>query len=284
MVTAPARPVPVTLEMLRNGPLKPETSTFLMTAFLMFARKMPLAQVPVTLARVRPSRGLCGWMLVPSTRIGTSVDVDVGEAEVFDGGDAFVAGDGVFAHEMPELRMLRRRKPPTFAGDVEIVAGDVFDEGAAAGAGFDVDGEGFGLGELAVADADVADAAGGFAADADAGEDGVGEGAVGDGDVFGGDGGVDADLRGGFGAAAGFEGDAVVAGGDVAVVDEDVLAGVDVDAVAVAAGGADGEVFDGDVAAERGVKGPHEVVAGGEVFEAEVGAVDGLDEGGMAEG
>ena len=81
----------------------------------------------------------------------------------------------------------------------------------------------------------------------------------------------------GFGSVAGFEGDAVVAGGDVAVVDEDVLAGVDVDAVAVAAGGADGEVFDDDVAAERGVEGPHEVVAGGEVFEAEVGAVDGLD-------
>ncbi len=81
----------------------------------------------------------------------------------------------------------------------------------------------------------------------------------------------------GFGAAAGFEGDAVVAGGDVAVVDEDVLAGVDVDAVAVASGGADGEVLDGDVAAECGVEGPHEVVAGGEFFEAEVGAVDGFD-------
>ena len=68
------------------------------------------------------------------------------------------------------------------------------------------------------------------------------------------------------------------------MVDEDVLAGVDVDTVAVAAGGADGEVLDGDVAAERGVKGPHEVVAGGEVFEAEVAAFDGFDEGGMAEG
>ncbi len=82
---------------------------------------------------------------------------------------------------------------------------------------------------------------------------------------------------GGFGAAAGFEGDAVVAGGDVAAVDEDVLAGVDVDAVAVAAGGADGEVLDDDVAAECGMERPHEVVTGGEVFEAEVGAVDGLD-------
>ncbi len=66
-------------------------------------------------------------------------------------------------------------------------------------------------------------------------------------------------------------------GGDIAVVDEDVLAGVDVDAVTVAAGGADGEVFDGDVLAEGGMERPHEVVAGGEVLEAEVGAVDGLD-------
>ena len=48
-------------------------------------------------------------------------------------------------------------------------------------------------------------------------------------------------------------------------------------AVTVAAGGADGEIFDGDVLAERGVEGPHEVVAGGEVFEAEVGAVDRFD-------
>ena len=29
---------------------------------------------------------------------------------------------------------------------------------------------------------------------------------------------------------------------------------------------------------------PHEVITGGEVFEAEVGAVDGLDECGMTEG
>ena len=187
-----------------------------------------------------------------------------------------VAGDGVFAHEAG-VEDVEAEEAAGGAGDVEVGGGDVFDEGSAAGAGLDVDGEGFGEGEFAVADADVADAAGGFAADADAGEDGVGEGAVGDGDVFGGDVGIGADLRCGFGAAAGFEGDAVVAGGDVAVVDEDVLAGVDVDAVAVAAGGADGEVLDDDVAAERGVERPHEVVAGGEVFEAEVGAVDGFD-------
>src|SRR5277367_1999812 len=210
-------------------------------------------------------------------------DVDVGEAEVFDGGDTFVAGDRVFAHEAG-VEDVEAEEAAGGAGDLEVGGGDVFDEGAAARAGLDVDGEGLGEGELAVADVDVADAAGGLAADADAGEDADGEGAVGDGDVFGGDERVDADLRirrrklgRGFGSAAGFEGDAVVAGGDVAVVDEDVLAGVDIDAVAVAAGGADGEVLDGDVAAERGVERPHEVVAGGEVFEAEIGAVDGFD-------
>ena len=192
---------------------------------------------------------------------------DVGEAKVLDGGNAFVAGDRVFAHEAG-VENVEAEEATGSAGDFEVVGGNVFDESPAAGAGFDVDGEGFGEGEFAIADADVADAAGGFAADADAGEDGVGEGAIGDGDIFCGDEGVGANLRCGFCAAAGFEGDAVVAGGDVAAIDEDVLAGVDVDAVAVAAGGADGEVFDGDVAAERGMERPHEVVAGGKVFEA----------------
>lgn len=55
---APARPLPVTLLVFKSEPLKPVTLTSLMSAFLMFARKMPLAQVPVTLARVKPSRGL----------------------------------------------------------------------------------------------------------------------------------------------------------------------------------------------------------------------------------
>src|SRR5277367_4100276 len=150
-------------------------------------------------------------------------DVDVGEAEVFDGGDTFVAGDRVFAHEAG-VEDIEAEEAAGGAGDVEVVAGDVFDEGSAAGAGLDVDGEGFCASEFAVVDADVADAAGGFAADADAGEDGVGKGAVGDGDVFGSDEWVDSDLACGFSASAGFEGDAVVAGGDVAVVDEDVLA------------------------------------------------------------
>ena len=126
---------------------------------------------------------------------------------------------------------------------------------------------------------DVADAAGGFAADADAGENGIGEGAVGDADVFGG-----FEEGEGLHAAAGFDGDAVVAGGDVAGVDGDVLAGIDIEAVAVAAGGADGEVFDGDVFAAGGMDGPHEAVVGGEIFEADIGAVDGFDEAGVAEG
>ena len=75
---------------------------------------------------------------------GDVVDFDVGEAEVFDGGDAFVAGDGVFAHEAG-VEDVEAEEAADGAGDVEVVAGDVFDEGAAAGAGFDVDGEGFGL-------------------------------------------------------------------------------------------------------------------------------------------
>ena len=134
---------------------------------------------------------------------GDVVDFDVGEDEFFDSGDAIVAGNGIFAYEAG-VEDVEAEEAADVRGDVEVVAGDVFDESAAAGAGLDVDGKCLGLGEFAVADADVADAAGGFAADADAGEDGVGEGAVGDGDVFGGDGGIQADLRSRFGAAAGF--------------------------------------------------------------------------------
>lgn len=55
---APVRPLPVTLLVFKSEPVKPVTLMSRMSAFLMFARKMPLAHVPDTLARVKPSRGL----------------------------------------------------------------------------------------------------------------------------------------------------------------------------------------------------------------------------------
>ncbi len=60
--------------------------------------------------------------------------VNVGEAEVFDGGDAFVAGDGVFAHEAG-VEDVETEEAAGGAGDLEVVCGDVFDEGAAARGG-----------------------------------------------------------------------------------------------------------------------------------------------------
>jgi hypothetical protein len=44
----------------------------------------------------------------------------------------------------------------------------------------------------------------------------------------------------GFAAAAGLDGDAVVAGRDVAAIDKDMPAGIDIDAVGIAAGAPDG--------------------------------------------
>ena len=143
---------------------------------------------------------------------------------------------------------MKRRNPPTVPGDVEIVGDDVFDEGATAGPALDVDREGLGVGEFAVLDADVADAAGSLAADPDTGEDRIRQSAVGDVDVFA----WFASARS-LPSAAGLDGDAVVAGGDIAAVDADMLAGIDIDAVAVTAGAADGQVPDRDVFAVGGM-------------------------------
>ena len=112
----------------------------------------------------------------------------------------------------------------------------------------------------------------------DAGE-GAAEAGIDDGDVFART--SDAD---GFHAAAGFDGDGVVTRVDVAFFDADVLAGVDVDAVAVALGfvGTDVEIFGEDVFAVSKVDAPHAAVLEGKVFDAQVFAVDGFKEGGSA--
>ena len=125
------------------------------------------------------------------------------------------------------------------------------------------------MGKAAVLDVYIANAAGSFAPDAYAGKDGVGEGAVSDAYVLGWP-----MQRKAFLAAAGFERDAIVAGGDIAVIDPDAAAGIDVDAVAVAAGAADSEAKDNNVFAVRGMDGPHALVTGGEVFEPDIVAAD----------
>jgi len=143
MVVAPSRPLPITLLVLRSRPAKSVTVTSLISTFFMFARKMPLAQVPLMFSRVRPSSCLWGVDAGAVDKDGDVVDLDVGEAEFFDSGDALVAGDGVLAHEAG-VEDVEAEKAADVAGGLEVVAGDVFNEGAAAGAGFDVDGEGFG--------------------------------------------------------------------------------------------------------------------------------------------
>src|SRR5205823_7740160 len=53
-----------------------------------------------------------------------------------------------------------------------------------------------------------------------------------------------------------------------------LLARVHVDAIAIAAGAADGEVFRGDIFTTGGMDGPHAAVLGGEAFEAHIFAID----------
>ena len=164
------------------------------------------------------------------------------------------------------------------SGYVEVVGHDVFDERAAAGPALDVDREGLGMSELAVLDADVTNPAGGLAADPDTSEDRIRQGAVGDQNVFAG-----SEQRVAFHAAAGFDRDTVVAGGDVAAVDHYMLAGIDIDAVAVAARAADGQVLDENVVAVGWVQRPHQAIFGREVFEAHVIAANRFDQRRMAQ-
>src|SRR5439155_1014958 len=95
------------------------------------------------------------------------VEADVIEVDVFGGGvaqaafDGVVGGVGIAAANEINLE-------EAAAEDVAIFKDHVVVEAGAADTGFDVDGlAGGGGGHFAVFDADVADAAGGFAADAD---------------------------------------------------------------------------------------------------------------------
>ncbi len=99
---------------------------------------------------------------------------------------------------------------------------------------------------------DIANAAGSFAADSDAGENGICESAIADDHVLRG-----AKQRKSFRAAAGLQRNAIVAGGDVASVYDDMLARIDVDAVTIAADAADGEIFYGNIFAVGRMKSPH---------------------------
>src|SRR5579862_5263157 len=62
-----------------------------------------------------------------------------------------------------------------------------------------------------------------------------------------------------------------------------MLAGIDIDAIAVSAGAANGEIPKADVFAIRGMNRPHQAIVGREILEAEIIAADRFDQRGMAQ-
>ena len=128
--------------------------------------------------------------------------------------------------------------------------------------------------DAAVFHEDVADVAAHLATDAEAVDAGV-EIAVADEDAFGGAGDAPGVL-----VAAGFDGDAVVAGAESAAFDENIGAGVGVAAVVVVVEAFDGDAADDDVAAEGRVENPEGRVAEGEALDEDAFAAEGLEEAG----
>lgn len=122
-------------------------------------------------------------------------------------------------------------------------------------------------------DAHVADPAGGFAANPDGRKPAVAERAVRDQHVLGGFGQLVA-----FHPAPRLDRNRIITRVDVALIDDDVPARIHVDAVS--AGAADREAPRNHVLAVNQVDRPHVRLLGGEVLEADVPAIDRLDEHG----
>src|ERR1019366_6641890 len=148
----------------------------------------------------------------------------------------------------------------------EVLAGNVFHEPAAAVAALDEDGV-LPPGDDAVLKLHVADAAGYFGAQAERGVNGALQPAVADDDVLRRTREV---LRGE--TTARLERDRVVAGVDVATLEQHAVAGVHVEAVTIGVHRADGQVAGGEVFAEQHVDGPELLVLRGEIFQHRVGA------------
>ena len=169
------------------------------------------------------------------------------ENEIFRDGNPLVTGDRLGVLNAA-VQKIHAQKTAGRGGNIKIVRGNIFDERAAAGPAFDVNGASSGVCEFAMLNPHITDAAGGFAPDADAGKIAVGERATGNQNILG-------RFRNAITlhAAAGFEGDAVVARVNVARFDADIFAGVHVNTVAVAAGAADEEIFRNYIFAVNGV-------------------------------
>src|SRR5262249_20882983 len=157
------------------------------------------------------------------------------------GGDAFRAGHGVLILNAA-AKQVQAQEAALGSGDIQIVRNYVLDECTAAHTSLDVEGKRLRTNEPAVRHPDITDPAGGFSSNADAGKDRVRHCAVRDLDILTG-----LHQSVGFASPSAFDSDAVIAGRDIAAIDADVLAGIDVDAVAVAASGPDRQVANRDV-------------------------------------
>src|SRR5580700_5849204 len=108
----------------------------------------------------------------------------------------------------------------------------------------------------------AADTARSLAADSDTGKNRIGQCAVSNLDVLAG-----LHQRVSFASPPAFDGDAVIARRDIAAVDADVPAGIDIDAVAVPASRADGQVSNRYVFTVGGMDAPHQPVLSREAFQ-----------------
>jgi hypothetical protein len=86
-----------------------------------------------------------------------------------------------------------------------------------------------------------------------------------------------------FAAPSALDGDTVIARRNIAVINTDVLAGIDIDAVAVSARGADSQIPDGYVFTVGGMDAPHRSVFRGESVHVNITAADKFDQRGMAQ-
>lgn len=190
---------------------------------------------------------------------GVAGGVDVGEGDVADVSALGVAGPEGLAD-------------PEGGEALGILDADIFEADAGDGGGVAVeDAEGpfaaFVVDDVAVAEDDVGDVVADFGADGEGVGDFVPEGAA-----------FDADALGGSVALVGFDDDEVVEGAEEAVLDEDIAAVADVDAVGVGAVADDFDVADADVAGAADGEGPGGGVAEDDAFDVDVGGVGDEDQ------
>ena len=145
---------------------------------------------------------------------------------------------------------IETQKATDSAGNIQIVSHDILDERATAWTALDIDGLCARTGEFAMLDPHIANAAGRFAANSNARKNRIGHRAVRDEHVLGG-----LQQRVGFLAASALDGDAIVAGRDVAAFIAEVPARFDFDSFSIPCVAAIGQVLVEHVLAVGGMQG-----------------------------